>query len=145
EKARRSLAHFFRQAWHVLNPGTRLLWSWHLDAICLHVQRVVEDWAKARTALNLGEDFEQLIQNLLVNVPPRTAKSLIISVMAPAWAWLHWPDLTLLCLSSNPDVAKRDSEFCRTVIESEWYQRSFEPNWRTTNDAETFITNSAGG
>ena len=43
EKARRSLAEFVRQSWHVFEPETPLKWSWVLDVICEHVQALLED------------------------------------------------------------------------------------------------------
>ena len=54
ELAKRSLAEFARQAWHVLEPATELKWGWALDAICEHLEAVTH-----------GE-----IKRLLVNVPP---------------------------------------------------------------------------
>ena len=71
EKARRSLAEFVKQAWHVFEPGTPLKWSWVLDAICEHVQALLED--------RLVRDG-RVIRNLVINVPPGTSKSTITSV-----------------------------------------------------------------
>ena len=34
EYCSRSLMHFARRAWHVLEPATPLKWGWALDAIC---------------------------------------------------------------------------------------------------------------
>ena len=31
------------------------------------------------------------IRNLLINVPPRHMKSLLVSVFWPAWEWIRWP------------------------------------------------------
>lgn len=33
ELATRSLAEFVRQAWHVIEPATLLVWGFHIDAI----------------------------------------------------------------------------------------------------------------
>src|SRR6266852_9984463 len=69
--ARDSLAEFVRQAWHIIEPTTPLLWNWHLDAICEHLEAV------ANTD----------IFRLIVNLPPRSGKSLVTSVLWPAWVW----------------------------------------------------------
>ena len=69
--ARDSLAEFVRQAWHIIEPTTPLLWNWHLDAICEHLEAV------ANTDL----------VRLIVNLPPRSGKSLVASVLWPAWVW----------------------------------------------------------
>lgn len=103
-------------------------------------------------AEHLSEHFHdpepvQRIQNLLINVPPGTAKSRIVGVCAPAWMWLHWPSWRALFLSANPDIALRDSTFCRDLIESEWYQSRFKPTWKLRNDknAVSDYWNTAGG
>ncbi|MEO8683011.1 MAG: hypothetical protein ABI665_28455, partial [Vicinamibacterales bacterium] len=59
-----TLSEYVRQAWHVVEPATPFVPGWHLDAICEHLE-----------AVSRGE-----IRNLLINIPPRHAKSLIVSV-----------------------------------------------------------------
>ncbi len=64
EMARRRLREFIRQAWQLVEPTARLVWTWHIDAMCEHLE-----------AVSRGE-----IQNLLMNVPPGSMKSLTVSV-----------------------------------------------------------------
>ncbi len=143
EKCRRSLAEFFRQSWKVLEPDTPLLWNWHLEVVCDHVQTMITDWAKKTE----DPDYQMHAQNLAINVPPGTAKSRILSVAAPAWAWTRWPSFRVLCLSANPEVAMRDSVYCRQLIESNWYQETFRPQWsfREDQNAKGKFTTTAGG
>src|SRR2546425_13332130 len=42
EKARRSFREFVAQGWHVLEPGTPFVDGIHVQAICEHLQAVVE-------------------------------------------------------------------------------------------------------
>ena len=142
ELAKRSLAEFFRQGWHVLEAATPLAWSWHLDAICLHVQVVIEDWARRQT----DPAAIQRVRDLLVSIGPGTAKSRV-GVYAIPWAWLRWPTLRAICLSANPRVALRDSSYAREVIASPWYQQSFKPAWqiRSDEDSKGIFANTAGG
>jgi hypothetical protein len=67
-----SLAEFVRQAWPLIEPTTPLLWNWHLDAICEHLEAVAA-----------GD-----LTRLIVNVPPRSGKSLLTSVFFPVWVSL---------------------------------------------------------
>ena len=155
EASRRSLAAFVRHSWHVLEPETQLLWNWHMQVLCDHIQFVIESWSRKKEALKNGVEFEQKIRNLLVNVPPGTAKSRILSVCAPAWAWIKWPSMRLLCLSANPKVAKRDYEYCLELLESTWYRSTFAADieskgqWHITSSAKTmgggYYKNSVGG
>lgn len=89
----------------------------------------------------------QRFRKLLVNIPPGYAKSRILSVNLLAWAWTRWPSLTAFCLSTNPDVALRDADFCRDLVKSAWYRGTFRPWWTfsATADAKGRYANSAGG
>ena len=128
-----SLAEFFRQSWHILEPATPLIWNWHLEAICDHVQALLEGRLAKR--------------NLLINVPPGSAKSRIVSVAAPAWMWLRRPTWRVLAASGNPRVTTRDSLQTRLLVESRWYRRTFRIPWSLAEDANTkqLFHNSARG
>lgn len=128
ELARRSLAEFVKQAWCIVEPGTPLIWNWHLDVMCDALER------QAR-----GEQDYRL---LLVCVPPGTMKSLIVSVFAPSWQWLELPERRKLYLANDDDLATRDSRRMREIITSQWYLqvadycahlRGAKP-WRLTAD-----------
>lgn len=93
--ARASLAEFVRQAWPIVEPGTALVWNWHLDVICDALQRQIEGDPEYR--------------KLLVVVPPGFMKSLLVSVFAPAWEWLHNPCRRKLFLANDDEVCTRDS------------------------------------
>lgn len=132
EICRRSFATFTRKAWPVLEPSTPLDWNWHHDLLCAEIQALFESWA----ARKKDPDAEMVFQNLLVNVPPGTMKSRIISVFAPVWAWTRWPEMTIRCLSANPRVATRDSMLSRELLMSLWYQRTFRPAWKLRDDLD---------
>lgn len=128
ERARRSLAEFVRQAWPIIEPSTPLVWNWHIDVLCDHIQALIE----GRLAKN----------NLIINVPPGSMKSTILSVCLPAWVWIQDPakgsDLGPgwrgLFASGDESIAVRDSLKCRDIIDSEWYQTNFRPKWGFTKD-----------
>lgn len=138
----RSFADFFQAAWHVIEPSTPLTWGWALQAVCDHLQAVIEDWAKRQQ----DPTFVQRIRDLLITMPPGTAKSRALVMLVP-WAWLRRPELRVLALSSNPRVSSRDSVFARDVIASEWYQGTFRPQWqvREDDDSKGSFANTHGG
>ncbi len=106
EQARRSFREFVEQAWHVLEPSTAFVPGMHVDAICDHLQAVTEG----------------RIRDLIINVPPGHAKSLLTAVFWPAWVWIDKPQTRWVFSAYRADLAMRDSVKCRTLIESEWYQ-----------------------
>ncbi len=131
ELAKRSLAAFVRQAWPELEPGTRLAWGWHIDAICEHLE-----------AVSRGE-----ITRLLINIPPGHMKSLLVTVFWPAWIWTNNPQYRSLFTTYAKELSLRDSVRCRDVIQSDWYQRTFRPEWEMASDQNVkgYFANTARG
>ena len=137
ELARRSLAEFVRQFWDEVEPAFALRWTWHIDAICDHLQAVTE-----------GK-----IRRLLINVPPGHIKSLLTCVFWPAWEWLERPWLRGLFGSYGYNLAERDSIRCKDLLSGEKYRRLIRrlpdgnPAWslkELPNRLDEFYT-SAGG
>src|SRR5258708_6326097 len=121
ELAERRLPEFVRQAWHVLEPQTVFVEGFHIDAICEHLE-----------AISRGE-----IRNLIINVPPRHMKSLLVSVLWPAWEWIRNPERRWLFSSYAASLSIRDSIKCRTLIESPWYQRFWGDRYALSSDQNT--------
>src|SRR5215467_9318947 len=107
ELASRKLGQFVRRSWAEVEPATPFVPGWHIDAIIEHLE-----------AITNGH-----IRNLLINVPPRHMKSLLVSVFWPAWEWTRHPEGRWLYNSYAASLAIRDSVQCRRLIESVWYQR----------------------
>jgi predicted phage terminase large subunit-like protein len=131
ELARRSLADFVKMFWPIVEPTTRLCWNWHIDAICEHLQAVSEGH----------------IRKLLINIPPGHMKSLLVSVMWPAWTWANKPGWRALFGSYAERLALRDSGKCRDIIASDLYQRVYcKPDgWALDKQGEHLFTNTAMG
>lgn len=128
-RAELSLHEFLVQGWHVLEPGTTFVDGWHIHAICEHLE-----------AVSLGQ-----IQNLIINVPPRSCKTMITGVMWPTWWWLWNPSIRFYCASHTHSISKRDTINSRLVMESEWYQRNWGSRYNIIKSTETKIQNSFNG
>ena len=118
EKARRSLYEFVVQAWHVPEPSTPFVDGLPFRAICLHLQAVTEG----------------RIRNLIINVPPGHAKSLLTAVFWPAWVWIRHAEARFLFSSYREPLAVRDSVRCRRLIESEFYQARWGGRYQLCGD-----------
>lgn len=117
-----SLAFFTRVFWPVIEPSTVYVHGWHIDAICDHLE------ACAR--------FE--IRRLLMNLPPRHMKSILVNVMFPAWVWAHeeWASRRFLCGSYARELSIRDGIKMRSIIKSPLYQMLFQPSWKMRDDQD---------
>ena len=133
-----SLSEFLRQSWGTFEPA-KYIHGWHLDAICQHLEAIAR-----------GQ-----IKNLIINIPPRHAKSITCNVAFPAWVWSQ-PNKTatsgngvrFLNATHSHDLAMRDSVKCRQIIKSQWYQDRWGGEFSIRRDSDTkgeFNLTSGGG
>ena len=130
EDCRRSLTKFCIAAWPLIVPK-KLVANWHIGAVSEHLQAVTE-----------GQ-----IYKLIINIPPGTGKSTLASVFWPAWEWIDHPAEQSLFGSYDDTLAVRDSERCRQVLDSQWYQETFRPEWSFSKkqNAKSFYVNTLNG
>jgi phage terminase large subunit-like protein len=131
-RAENSFYEFVKEAWeHVEGKRRPYKDNWHMKALCDHLQGV----------------FEGNIKCLLINMPPRCSKSLVMCVFFPAWVFLKAPHTRIYCSSHSSKLSKRDSIRCRSLIASDWYQtrwgNRFTINKKIDNQ-EKFETNFGG-
>lgn len=102
--------HFCKHFWSVVNPAYEFVDEKSVEVMCDHAQAISEK----KLALN----------NVVVNVPPRSLKSTIWDVMWPAWEWgpAARPSTRFLFSSYKSDLAVRDSVACRRLVASPEYQ-----------------------
>lgn len=126
-----SLAEFVKRGWHVLEPGAQLKWGWALDAMCAHLEAVTDG----------------RISRLLINVPPGMMKSLLVSVFWPAWEWgpRGLAHKRFLSTSHEENLAIRDSDKCRELIKSRWFQNRWPIKFRQAQDGKRDFGNERMG
>lgn len=117
--AERSLRDFVRLAWPVLEPRTRYVWNWHLELLF-----------EALEAVTAGD-----ILRLIINVPPRSGKSLLASVFFPVWVWLENPSERFLFASYSSALATKHSVDRRALIQSSWFRHWWGPIVKLAGDA----------
>jgi predicted phage terminase large subunit-like protein len=121
--AEASFQEFVRRSWHVIDPGTRLVWGYPMEAICEHI-----------AAIDSGH-----ITRLLITVPPGFSKSSISNVAFPAWAWLRRPHLRFIAASYSERLTFRDNDRCRSVILSDWYQQRWGHRFKLGATSQTTL------
>jgi len=123
----RSLYQFLCEGWRHIDssPFTH---GWPIEAVAEHLQAVSD-----------GE-----LRRLIINIPPRCAKSSLTSVAFPAWVWAQQsisptsgPGVQFLHASYAQSLSLRDSVKCRRLIESPWYQERWGDRFRLTSDQNT--------
>ena len=124
-----SLSAFTRSAWTIIEPGIDLKWNWHLDTICGYLE-----------AVNRGD-----IRRLIINVPPGTMKSLLVSVFYPAWVWTQQPHHRFLSVSNEQGLSVRDALKMKWIVQSEWYQGYWPTVLKTDQNEKTLFLNDKLG
>ena len=79
---------------------------------------------------------------LVINLPPRTLKSQLISVMLTAWLLGRNPGARIICASYSEELAFKFSRDTRTLMESPFFKRVFRhtrlnPKKTTERELET--------
>jgi hypothetical protein len=126
---RRDFCSFLQRSFHELMPQAEFWPNWHIE----HIAGKLE-------ACRQGK-----IKRLVINVPPRSLKSLAGSIALPAW-WLgHDPTAQIIAVSYAQDLSDKLARDCRTIMQSSWYQSLFAT--RLSNERKAvgeFVTTMGG-
>jgi len=124
-----SLYEFLRNSWKYIDSAA-FTEGWPIEAVAEHLEDVA-----------YGQ-----IRRLIINIPPRCAKSSLTSVAFPAWVWAQPPKLwsptsgpgtQFLHASYAQQLSLRDSVKCRRLIESPWYRELWGERFKLTSDQNT--------
>lgn len=106
---RHDFLSFAEKTFTTVNPGRAFVPGWHVEAM-----------AEYLAACETGE-----VKRLIINLPPRHLKSVLVSVAWPAWL-LGWkPERRVICASYAERLALKHSLDSRMTLESNWFARAF--------------------
>lgn len=110
-----SLELFFKAAWKIIEPETPLNWGWHHAYLCEQLENI----------LLKVKNRETRVQDTIINVPPATLKSSLITIVFPVWCWVHAPHLKFITTSYAENLAIIHAVKSRDIIQSDWFQEIF--------------------
>jgi predicted phage terminase large subunit-like protein len=120
---------FAQRVFRELNPGRTFEPGWHHEAIADRIGVVVT-----------GQ-----YNRVIINLPPRSAKSTIVSVALPAFLLGQDPSKRLIVVCYNQELANFFGRQTRQVMQSDWYRRLFPSTVIPTKAAEGKFYTTAGG
>jgi predicted phage terminase large subunit-like protein len=100
---------FIHLCFNTVNPGVAFAANWHITCIAEYLE-----------AVRRGE-----IRRLIINLPPRSLKSVCVSVAWPAWLLAQNPAERVIVASYAGALAERHSLDARLVLQSDWYKDTF--------------------
>jgi hypothetical protein len=106
---RRDLASFVAKVFETLCPGETYLDTWHINCLAWHLEPALS-----------GKRLR-----LIVNLPPRSLKSIVTSVALPAYVLGHDPSRRIIVVSYSDELARKHARDTRIILESDWYRRVF--------------------
>lgn len=125
------LEDFFIEAWPIIEPGTPLQNNWAIGYVAEHLEAVAD-----------GQ-----ITRLAISIPPREAKSNLVTILFPDWVWITKAWKRFMAISYSQDLATEHSVKRRRVIESPWYQSKWSSVFQLAADQnrKNIFENTAGG
>ena len=130
---------FVKAAWPTIEPHTPFKDNWHIPAIC-----------EALTWVSTGD-----VKRLQIWVPPGSMKSILASILWPAWEWATRPWLRYITGSYDEALGLDFAVKARDVVLSEWYQRRWtlairddanqKGDYVTTAGGRRYVTSPDGG
>lgn len=133
----KSFYNFFLRFWDIIEPATPLVNNWHIKYLCDLLQREAERIAAKK----------KKIKDIIINIPPRSLKSSIITKAFNAWVWIHWPWIKFISSSYNHDLSVEHSVSSRRIMLSERYQAYWGHMFKIVDDQnlKEFYENSKTG
>ena len=126
----KSLEAFCKSSWHIIEPGTKLAWNWHISTVCGYLE------AYSKGTIN---------RRLIINIPPGTLKSILVSVMLPAWNWIANPEHRYLTVSNEQGLSTRDARRMKQIVTSEWFQSKWPLALEADQNEKTLFANEKRG
>lgn len=134
EMCKREFYFFLQEFWDEIIHEIPI-YNWHIKFICDELQEI---------AIRIKERKPSLFEYYIINVPPASSKSTIISQMFTAWCWTIDPTQRFICASYSQTISRKDASFFQLIINSDKYKKYF-PEIGLNKDAVDLIKNSKGG
>ncbi len=121
---------FVSKVFATVNPGMSYEVNWHIDLIAEYLE-----------ACRRGE-----IRRLIINMPPRYLKSLIVNVAWSAYLLGHNPATRIISASYAQSLSIKHALDTRLVLQSEWYRALFPELLitRDQNEKDKIVTTARG-
>jgi hypothetical protein len=91
--------------------------------------------ADAILDVKLQEVRDGRIRRLIINIPPRSLKSLKTSIAFPAWLLGHRPSAAIINVTYGQELSDKFARDCRAIMSARWYQSIFPTRLTEANSS----------
>jgi len=135
ELCKRSFYEFVQYFWDTI-IAEQPIWNWHIKYLCDELQQI-----GTKVANREQKDYDYII----INVPPGSSKSTIISEMYPLWCWTIDQTQRFICGSYASTPAEDISEKCYNIYKSDKFLQLFPELVKKSTGGKTGFTNGLLG
>lgn len=100
--------------------------NWHIEYLCDELMIVARRVAENKVKL----------YDIIINVPPGSTKTAIVSIMFPLWCWVNWFHLRFITASYTTPLSLESAEYSRDIMRSDKFKALF-PNIEIKQDKDT--------
>ena len=127
---RHDFVPFIEKVFLSLHPGTPFLPNWHIELLAEYLEAC----------------RKKELRRLIINMPPRNLKSIVVSVAWPAFVLGHNPACKIMAASYAAPLSEKHSLDCRNIVQSDWYREIFPDVMlaRDQNEKHKFATTEFG-
>lgn len=144
ELCRQSFYRFVKEFWDVVIPEVPV-YNWHIKYLCDELQ-YLNTFVMKR---------EPKPYDLIINIPPGSTKSTIVTQMYNAWVWTVDPTQRFIATSYAHALALSHAIKTRDIVNSDKYQKLFpeielksdqsgKSDFRNTKGGQRFTTSTGG-
>lgn len=135
ELCRRSFFRFVKEFWDIVIPEIPV-WNWHIEYLCDELQYLN----------SFVKDRKPKPYDLIINIPPGTTKSTIVTQMYNAWVWTIDPTQRFITSSYAHSLSLSHAVKTRDIINSDKYRCLFpEVVLKADQSAKSDFRNNSGG
>lgn len=125
--------------------AVELISNWHIEYICDQLQEVYEIWAAGESQ-----------PDVLLNVPPGSSKSTIVTQIFTAWLWVKHPPMRIISGSYSGTLSTAHAVKTRDLLRSDKFQKMYpglitfksdtdgKTHYKNTSKGERFVTSTGG-
>lgn len=135
DECKKKFFYFVKTFWDVIISESPI-YNWHIPYLCDELQKL------SVSIINR----EPKPYDLIINIPPGTTKSTIITIMFPAWLWANDPTIRIITNSYSGDLSIEHSTKSKDIIVSEKYMLLFpQIKLRPDKQGKQHYENTFGG
>jgi len=137
ELCQRSLYEFFTRSAKIIAPGVEWDFNWHYEYLCNILESEVNRLLKN----------EEKDRDYIINIPFRSGKSTLVSIIFPVWCWIKEPSITILTVSATESLAVKFSHMSKILIESTWFKERWGHKFQLRMDSKSkgnYLNNMGG-